>query len=72
MKLEVTDDERDEFIYDCRSWGEYDAALQTYDKLKVLKIIKYFLTERMSAKRMLTRAVSRFNKLNMLKVGDLR
>jgi len=72
LQLEISEDDRWHFIYDCRDWGEYCEALQLYDKLKVLRLIKYFITERRSAKRMLARAIMRFNALNKLTERDLR
>ena len=60
------------FIEDCRTWDGFLYALLKYDKLQTLKIIKYFITERKSAKRMLARAVMRFNSINKLSIGDLK
>jgi len=72
LSLEITPEDRQKFIEDCRVWEQYVQALNGYDKLMLLKLIKYFITERMSAKRMLTRAICKFNRMNMLKECDLK
>lgn len=72
LSLEISEFDRQNFIYDCRDWGEYCDALLTYNKLDTLKLIKYFITERQSAKRMLPRAITRFNTLNKLTMEDLK
>jgi len=71
MALEITEKDRDMFITDCRTWEDYTKALVTYNKMYTLKLIKYFITERISGSRMLDRAISRFNTLNKLKRRDL-
>ena len=66
MTIPIEIEDRLKFIEDCRTWNGYVEVLKTYDMLTTMKLIKYFITERMSAKRMLVRAIMRFNTLNRL------
>jgi len=71
LSLELDLHDRNKFIEDCRTWNGFIEALTYYNKLQTLKLIKYFITERKSAKRMLARAITRFNALNRLREGDI-
>jgi len=72
LSLELDLHDRHKFIEDCRTWNGFTEALTYYNKLQTLKLIKYFITERPSAKNMLARAITRFNALNRLRMGDLK
>jgi len=72
LSVELTDKDREHFIRTCCEWKDYCYALQGYDKLQVMKLIKYLITERISGRMLLSRAISRFNRLNALKGGDLK
>ena len=69
--VEVTEEDRQHFIVDCSSWGRYCTAISFYNKMQILKLIKYLLDERPSGKQLLARAVMRFNRLNALYVHHL-
>jgi len=72
MSLDINLYDRTKYVEDCRTWDGFCIALTYYNKMQTLKLIKYFMTERMSAKRMLARAITRFNTLNKLTEGDLK
>lgn len=72
LSIELTQEDRDLFIRHCCEWKDYCYALQKYDKLQVMKLIKYLITERISGRLLLSRAISRFNRLNALKGDDLK
>lgn len=70
--VEVTEEERQVFISDCSSWVHYCNAISSYNKMRILKLLKYLIDERPSANALLTRAVMRFNRLNALHVHHLK
>ena len=72
LSVEITQEDRDLFIKHCSEWKKYCYALQRYDKLQVIKLIKYLITERTSGRLILSRAISRFNRLNALRKEDLK
>ena len=72
LSVELTQEDQKIFICHCTDWKDYCYALQTYNKLQVMKLIKYLITERQSGRVLLNRAISRFNRLNALKGDDLK
>lgn len=72
LALELNEYDKITFLHNCRTWEGFTQALTEYNKLQTLKLIKYFITERPAAKRMLNRAITRFNSLNKLTIGDLK
>lgn len=67
----VSDTEHQEFVRICSDWELFNGSISMYDKLKVMKLMKYLIDERPKSKRLLDRTISRFNRLNALKKGDL-
>jgi len=72
LTRELTEREIEQFVIACGHWDIYCSKLQSYDKLKVMKLLKYLITQRKSGNLLLSRAISRFNRLNALRGGDLR
>ncbi len=66
-RIELTPDEHSHFVKTCSNWGHYCEAISNMDKVTIMKLIKYLKDERPSSKNLLTRAISRFNRLNALK-----
>jgi len=66
LSVEITEEEHKELIFVCSEWALFCAKLSTFDKLKVIKLLKYLITERTKSKKMLERSIGRFNRLNTL------
>jgi len=66
LSIEITEKEHEEFVLICSEWALFCAKLSTFDKLKVIKLLKYLITERTKSKKMLERSIGRFNRLNTL------
>lgn len=72
LSVPITDDDQQYFIHICADWALYCAAIATFDKFKVIKLLKYLLKERPKSNRLLARCIGRFNRLNALRKGVLR
>lgn len=72
LSVPITDDDQQYFIHICSDWALYCASITTFDKFKVIKLLKYLLEERPKSNRLLARCIGRFNRLNALRKGDLQ
>lgn len=72
LSVELSDKEQEYFSYICTNWVVYCKALTSFDKLKVIKLLKYLITERANSKQLLNRCVGRFNRLNALQTEVLK
>ena len=72
LSVELTERDIERFVFVCGQWDVYCSKLQSYNKLKVMKLIKYLITQRKSGNLLLGRAIGRFNRLNALKGSDLK
>jgi len=63
--------EHQEFVQICSDWGYFCSKISQFDKVKVLKLMKYLVDERPKSRRLLARTIGRFNRLNALKKEDL-
>lgn len=71
MSVQYNTIERTEFVKMCADWSLYCDIISRLTKLQVLKLMKYLVDERPNSRRLLVRAISRFNRLNALKKEDL-
>ncbi len=67
----VSEDDHKEFVRICGEWELFCGRISRYDKLRVMKLMKYLISERPKSKRLLERTISRFNRLNALRKEDL-
>lgn len=67
----VSTAEQEEFVRMCSDWVVFCARISYFDKVKVIKLMRYLIDDRPKSKQLLARVISRFNKLNMLKKEDL-
>ncbi|MCP4488974.1 MAG: hypothetical protein GY820_16930 [Gammaproteobacteria bacterium] len=67
----ITNQEHHMFVRICSDWEMFNGRISRFDKLKILKLMKYLVDERPKSKRLLDRTISRFNRLNALKKEDL-
>ena len=67
LSIEVTEKEQQHFIHICSDWGLYCTMISSFDKYKIMKLMKYLLEERPKSKRLLTRCIGRFNRLNAVR-----
>lgn len=72
LSIEYTKDDRDEFVRMCSDWSLYCTWITRLDKVNLVKLIHYLIEERTKSNRLLSRAISRFNRLNALKREDLK
>lgn len=63
---EVTTEEHNKFVYICSDWELFCTNIAMLNRTKIIKLLNYLLNERHSSKQLLKRAISRFNRLNML------
>jgi hypothetical protein len=70
--IEMSREERDYFIRICSCWELYCASIARFDKLTILKLLKYLINERPKSVQLLGRGIGRFNRLNMLRPEDLQ
>lgn len=69
--IEISPVERDYFIRICSDWALYCSRIARFDKLEILKLLKYLVNERPKSVQLLGRGIGRFNRLNRLKPEDL-
>lgn len=67
----LTPTDRAYFEHVCRSWVEFSNTVGTMDREKMLKMLKYLVTERPYSKTYGHRAVQRYNTLNRVRWEDL-
>lgn len=72
LSVSVTEEEQDYFILICSNWSLYCDAISGFDKLKIIKLLKYLINERPKSRQLLDRCISRFNRLNALGKEVLR
>lgn len=72
LSVPVTKEEYEYFIHICSDWALYCEALSNFNKLKVIKLLKYLVEERPKSKRLLARCIGRFNRLNALRKDVLK
>ena len=72
LSIKITPEEHQYFIGICSDWGRYCDAITTMDRYGVMKLLKYLTEERPYSKRLLQRAISRFNRLNALRKEALK
>ena len=72
LSIEYTEDDRDEFVRMCSDWSLYCTWITRLTKFNLVKLIHYLVEERTKSNRLLSRAISRFNRLNALKKEDLK
>lgn len=72
LAVPYTEDDRDEFIRMCSDWSLYCTWITRLSKFNLVKLIHYLIEERTKSNRLLSRAISRFNRLNALKKEDLK
>jgi len=65
--IEITEEDHRYFVSICSGWALYCDAISNMDRYRVIKLMKYLSTERPYSKRLLLRAISRFNRLNILR-----
>lgn len=71
LSASVSEDKRIEFIRVCSDWALFCESISRFDKVEILRIIHYLIEDRPKSKRLLERAIGRFNRLNALKKEDL-
>ncbi len=71
LSIKYDEEDRDKFIRMCSDWALFCTWVTSLDKLMLIKLIHYLVRERTKSNRLLSRAISRFNRLNALKKGDL-
>lgn len=69
--IDISQEERDYFVRICSRWELYCSSIAKFDKLTILKLLKYLFNERPKSLQLLDRGISRFNRLNMLRRKDL-
>lgn len=69
--IEMSQKEHDYFVRICSCWELYCSSISKFDKLMILKLLKYLVNERPKSSQLLGRGIGRFNRLNMLKQEDL-
>lgn len=69
--VEISQEEQDYFVRICSCWELYCSSIARFDKLTILKLLKYLVNERPKSLQLLDRGISRFNRLNMLRRKDL-
>ncbi len=70
-QIELSPMEHNFFVKMCSGWAYYCDKLSRMNREEVLMLLKYLTDERPSAKNLLHRAISRFNKVNQLRKEDL-
>lgn len=66
LSIELSAEEQQHFVRICSNWALYCESLANFDKLTVLKLLKYLLEERSKSKYLLIRCIGKFNRLNAL------
>ena len=72
LSIEITPEKRNYLVTICSDWGRYCDAITRMDRMEVMQLLKYLTSERPYSKRLLQRAISRFNRLNALRKEALK
>lgn len=67
LAVELSQEEQEYFIHICSNWALYCESLANFDKLKILKLLKYLIQNRPGGKHLLVRCIGKFNRLNALR-----
>lgn len=71
LSIKYDKEDRDKYVRMCSDWALYCDWITSLDKFNLIKLIHYLIAERTKSKRLLDRAIGRFNRLNALKKEDL-
>ena len=71
LSIPYSIEDRDIFVRMCSDWALYNTWITSLDKINLMRLMHYLIAERTKSNRLLGRAISRFNRVNALKKGDL-